>query len=34
VIEDRRDEPAFDERMRGIETALSVFRVDAPACAR
>jgi chromosomal replication initiation ATPase DnaA len=33
VIEDRREEPAFDERMRGIEAALSLFRLDAPAAA-
>ena len=29
VIEDRREEPAFDERVRGIETALSIFRREA-----
>lgn len=27
VVEDRRDEPAFDERMRGVESALSMFRL-------
>ena len=29
VIEDRREEPAFDEQVRSIESALSFFRVEA-----
>ena len=29
VIEDLREEPAFDERVRGIESALSVIRHEA-----
>lgn len=29
VVEDRRDEPAFDERVRGIEEALSALRHEA-----
>jgi chromosomal replication initiation ATPase DnaA len=29
VVEDRREEPAFDQRVRGIEEALSALRQEA-----